>query len=439
MTMLKALLPLPLLTLATAHPHAALEQRDLVGNMVSHLGADGKNLAKVASALVEAIEATVPTATITSPAQASSVLSGIFATATNFLDTAPALIAAGFDPDDIQDIVEGYSPAQNSVNNTNPAPPKNIYPASPADAPYSLSESTLRSGIYIPPTFTYGKKPPVILFPGTGVAGGMTWAFTYGDQLAKEPNADPVWVNIPKFSLDDAQLTAEYAAYAMSYIGAITNRNTTIITFSQGSLNVQWALKYWPSTRSVITDFIALSPDYRGTVKAGLICPQSSPLGCTPSILQQKTMSKFVKTLLANGGGSAYVRTTNVRSATDQIVQPQAGPHPSGVLADARNVGVANYLVQDVCPASPAGTLVTHAGIIYNSLAFDLVLDVLNNGGPGQASRLNLPQTCSRVVAQGDSLNDLVAVESTFVVFLTNFAAYMPRTFVEPPIKAYAT
>ncbi|KAH9820451.1 putative lipase [Teratosphaeria destructans] len=429
-----------LFTAAISTALATEERRDLLGSILPGLGSDATNAVAVANALINGIEATVPLTTLTSPEQALSTLARIFNTTTNFLDTIPALIAASFDPRDIEKIVEGFSPALNSFNNRNPAPPKTIYPiAAPGDAPYTVSEAALRSAIYIPSTFTYGAKPPVLLFPGTGIPGGSMFSYNYGTQLAKLPNADPLWVNVPGISLGDAQVTAEYAAYAINYIAAITRRNVTVVSHSQGSLNVQWALKYWPSTRSVITDYVALSPDFHGTVLTILICPASLPiLGCTPAILQQKVDSEFVQTLLANGGDSAYVRTTTVRSAIDMVVQPQTGVEPSGVLKDARNVGVKNYLVQTECPIAPAGLLVTHQGIIYNSLAYDLVLDVLDNGGPGEVSRLDLGKTCSRIVAQGQTLEDLVAAEATLVLFYLNFLKYEPRAFVEPPIMSYA-
>lgn len=429
-----------LLTLVAPTPSPALERRDFIGSIISGLGADATNAAKVASAAREAIEATIPTATISTFPQATSALASAFTQGASFLDSVPALIEAGFDPNDIEDIVEGYSPADNSINNNNPRESsRKIYPqASSSDPAYSIPESTLRGSIHIPRTFTYGQKPPVILFPGTGVPGGITFAYNYARLLANTTVADPIWLNIPQNSLADAQLTSEHAVYAINYIASITSRNVSVVTFSQGSLNLQWAFKYFPSTRNVTSQLIALSPDYHGTVNAALICPSFPNLGCTPGVLQQFPNSEYVSALLANGGDSAYIPTTNIRSATDEIVEPQTGPNHSGVLNDAREVGVANYLVQDVCPVSAAGTFVTHEGILYNSLAYALTLDALTNGGPGQTSRLDLPRVCNRIVAEGMSLKDLIATEGSFVVFFRNFLAYMPRTSKEPALKPYA-
>ena len=399
-----------------------------------------ESLGDVALALAK-IQAATPTTRVTSLPQATSLLAAAFAEPTDYLNSAVSLIKAGFDPSDLKAIIEGYSPADNSVTNDNPRNPSNtIYPkASPEDAPYSLSESSLRAAIHIPETFTYGQKPPVILFPGTGVPGGITWAYNYARLLANTTYADPIWLNIPQNSLSDAQTTSEYAAYAIHYISGITqNQNVSVITFSQGSLNVQWAFKFWPSTRTITSNLIALSPDYHGTVNAELLCLAGKG-PCTPAVLQQFYNSTYVQALLRNDGDSAYVPTTNVRSSTDQIVQPQTGALASGVLKDVRNVGVTNVLVQDVCPLQPAGTLVTHEGILYNSLAYALAVDVLEHGrGPGELSRIDVNAECARVVANGMSLEDLVATEASFVVFFTNFLLYLPKAFQEPPLRDYA-
>lgn len=84
------------------------------------------------------------------------------------------------------------------------------------------------------------------------------------------------------------------------------------VSWSAGSLDSQWALKYWPSTRKNVANKIALSGDYHGTVLAKLLCPGFETPGCTPAVAQQLYDSTFIKALRNNGGDSAYVPTTNV-------------------------------------------------------------------------------------------------------------------------------
>jgi hypothetical protein len=64
----------------------------------------------------------------------------------------------------------------------------------------------LRSAIYIPSAFTYGKVPPVILIPGTGVTAGEDFAPNFGKLFASSDYADPVYLNIPGQQLADIQV-----------------------------------------------------------------------------------------------------------------------------------------------------------------------------------------------------------------------------------------
>lgn len=65
--------------------------------------------------------------------------------------------------------VPGLYPTCTLVNNNARTPAQPVYPKkSPSDAPYDVTEAKLRSAIFIPPGFTYGKKKPTLFIPGTG-------------------------------------------------------------------------------------------------------------------------------------------------------------------------------------------------------------------------------------------------------------------------------
>jgi hypothetical protein len=291
-----------------------------------------------------------------------------------------------------------------------PDPPIGVFPsASSSDAPYDLSETTLRAAVRIPTGFTYGAKPPVILVPGTASTGYLTFQGNYIPLLSGASYADPVWLNIPSFSLGDAQTNAEYVAYAINYIASLTGKDVTVMAWSQGNLITQWAFKYWPSTRTKVTDFVAFSADFHGTLNAYLLC-DGLPLsiGCTPSISQQDYGSKFVAALRSDGGDSAYVPTTSIYSSTDEIVEPQSGTGASAYLLDARGVGVTNVDIQSICGLTGAGGLVTHQGVLFNALAYALAVDALTNDGPGELSRINTATVCSEVVTPGLEVDDII-------------------------------
>lgn len=90
----------------------------------------------------------------------------------------------------------------------------------------------------------------------------------------------------------------------MNYVsGTSNNANVSIISWSQGGLNVQWAMKYYPSTRPVVSNFIAVSPDIKGTTiaKSSGLGALAGSLALAPALLQQEDNSKFVATLRMNG------------------------------------------------------------------------------------------------------------------------------------------
>lgn len=375
-------------------------------------------------------------ATPTSIPQVLSIVSSIIeASPSPVSKVATAYQAAGIGP--VAAI--GVDPTAHSYTNNNPPPPSVIYPKkSASDAPYSVPEATLRGAIHIPPGFTYGKTGvPTVLFPGTASTGATYFYDTgYATLLKNTGKVDPIWVNVPGNLLGDAQVNAEYAAYAVNYISAVSkNAKVAVVAWSQGNIDAQWAYKYWPSVRSTTADHVAISPDYHGSTIS--LTPDGTPQA--PALLQQKYNANFIRTLRTRGGDSALVPTTILYSSFDEVVQPQSGTTASAYLGNANGAGVTNNQVQVVCPGQPAGGLVTHEGMGYNSLLFSLLIDALTHDGPGQPSRLNLPVVCALPAAPGLTVANVLAFEGAIVTALAFTAANTDVTTVEPPIKGYAT
>ncbi|WDK20542.1 hypothetical protein CGRA01v4_11829 [Colletotrichum graminicola] len=267
---------------------------------------------------------------------------------------------------------------------------------------------------------------------------GSTYRANLGILLAQSDFADPLWVNIPDASLNDAQENSEYVAYSMNYIQTWTGRKPAVVAWGQGNLNVQWALKYWPSTRDAVTDLVALSPNFRGTTEAFYGCNIILPIiGAAPSVYQQTYDSAFVRTLRADGGDSAYVPTTSIFSATDEIIQPQSGPNASAVLNDAQGVDVSNIEVQNACPNTPSGRTIPHKGILYNSLAFALLKDALENEGPGKLERID-KKVCGDHSAGQLNAVEINATEAILDDTAMDCLLYPKKVWGEPDIKKYA-
>ncbi len=169
--------------------------------------------------------------------------------------------------------------------------------------------------------YIWRKRQPLFSSPARASTAARLSPATWGKLLGDVAYADPIWLNIPGAMLDDdAQVNAEYIAYAINYVSGICKgANVSIISWSQGGLDTQWALTFWPSSRAVVSDFISVSPDFHGTIEASRLCvsagSDAGELLCDPAVTQQEYDSQFVRALRGRGGANAYVPTTTVCSA----------------------------------------------------------------------------------------------------------------------------
>lgn len=319
-----------------------------------------------------------------------------------------------------------------------------IYPQKAASDPiYSVDEATLKAAIKLPKGFTAGKKMPVILVPGTGTTGTESFSSNFMKNLADDPMVEPVALDIPHNLLDDVQINAEFVAYSINSVSMMAgNKNVSVVTWSQGSIDMQWAVKYWTSTRAIVSDFVAISPDINGTTVASTLEPVQGAVSIPPSLHQQESDSMLIATLRANGGDSAFVPTTTIYSSFDQVVIPQVGDTASGYFKQDNGIPAANYQLQVVCGNnSAAGGNFTHEGVVYNSFTYAIALDAFSNPGPGDAKRLDLQKVCSAPLAPGLTAKDKAAMDGLGSTVQKNVLVYLATgntSSTEVPIRAYA-
>ncbi|KAK0289371.1 hypothetical protein LTR35_002568 [Friedmanniomyces endolithicus] len=432
---------------------AELGERGVVGGLLGAVGTAISNLNKLGSSgtgtanynsALSYLKTITPTATPTSPQQALAALSSIYEaspTPNNLYAAIGEYIAAGLTTTNLTSALstlESSLSGPNSETNTNP--PKPLFPHLPKS---KLNRRPLRP-LRIPTprrhphplhlSIRQSRRPATHHPRNTGY---LTFRGSYIPLLTGSTIGDPVWLNIPGYLLNDAQTNAEFVAYAIGYISAISaHRQVAVLGWSQGNIDTQWAFKYWPSTRGKVTDHVAFSPDYHGTVLANFLA-LGEPM--PPSVLQQEYTSTFISTLRAKGGDSAYVPTTTVYSGfLDEVVEPQQGSGASAFLKDARGVGVSNNEVQSICAGLPAGSFYTHEGTLYNALGYALAVDALSHAGPGEVSRLDLASACASYLTPGLDLNDFLLTEDSIAVAAVAILVYPDKVVAEPAIKSYA-
>lgn len=417
---------------------------DMSGNILNAMANGTIPPSDVASLIQKLFRAAQATSTPRSVSEALRLAGSSFDNANpnrprNLLGAALALMINGFTSDDLKNTIDGNPPAA-LVNDNPPVPADKNFYQKDGNAPFSVSEDDLRAAIHVPSGFTWGQKQPVLMSPGTGSTGLETFEHNFGGLLASSSVADPVYLIVPHTLLDDVQVNAEFVAYALQYLNAMTNRTVAAVTWSQGSVDTQWALKYWPSVRKIVTDHIPISGDYGGTTLAYLLCPGFSAGNqylCTPAILQQTQGARFIHQLRSNDGDSAFVPTTSVYSAADEIVQPQLGEGASAFIKDVRGVGVSNIYLQRDCASQPSGGLYLHEGVLYNPTAYALIIDALTHDGPGSLSRVT--NSCRDSVAPGLNTASVIQAETLIPSLLYRALTYSSKLVEEPAIKSYAT
>ncbi|KAM0792090.1 hypothetical protein ACM66B_004794 [Microbotryomycetes sp. NB124-2] len=255
--------------------------------------------------------------------------------------------------------------------------------ALPPDAPFSVPQSTVKGALTC--NIAKRKRGMVLLVHGTGSKGSES--FASGPYVAVLPKLgfDYCYIDLPQRSLVDAQISAEYVARAVKILAPQSaTGKVNIIGHSQGAgINPQWAVTFWPSIRSSITNYIALAPDFHGTTQGLLLCnPLTAGVNatCNPSVWQQTFGSKYLaaqNSPKSGSGASALVPTTSIFTLTDEIVQPTA-PRTG---ASSYLPGAQVHAVQDLDMCGPLHGA-DHFSMVVDSAAFGLAKATLLNGAP---------------------------------------------------------
>lgn len=358
----------------------------------------------------------------------------------NMVQSNVILISKGIKPKDLIEAKNGFSNEVNTPHNNNSKEPElKIYPKADSEDPdYTVTEKKLRSAIHIPKGFEYGEgdKQPFIFIPATGVRGGMNFYYNLMKTLNQTGLIDPVWINNPDDMLADIQITSQYIAYAINYIADISGKNVSIASWSQGNLASQWQFTFWSSSRSKVSDFIAISPDFHGTT-GNVGCPAPNTTGCPPAALQKQFDTNFMDALWSHGGGSSHVPTTILYSMHDQTVKPKSGKNSSFILDNENKAGVKVNEVTKLCPGKNASDRYFHESMLFNPLVHALAVDAIKNGGPGDPSRIDLDSVCKTNYPESLTLEDVICSEAVNVQSGIHTLSHF-KTTEEPAVRKYA-
>lgn len=250
---------------------------------------------------------------------------------------------------------------------------------------FETEQSVLDAGLACS-GFDNPDKPPVLLVHGTFTYGWEQYDWSYGPVL-ESMGFDVCTVTYPDRGLGDLQISAEYVVNALRRIHAESGRKVAMVGHSQGALMPRWALKWWPSAREAVEDFVLQAGPNHGTSQAGgnpLFDILNMVTGTPAAFFQMGTDSNFEEAVNAGDETPGDVDYSSIYTQFDELVQP-VSPVPTAALDwEMDNPKVSNILLQDVCPA----LIVEHVTIGLTDMAtFLLTLDAILNPGPANVER----------------------------------------------------
>lgn len=288
--------------------------------------------------------------------------------------------------------------------------------------------------------FEHPDKPPVLLVHGTFTAGFEQYDWTWLPLLA-ERGYDVCTVTYPDRGLNDMQISAEYVVHALRRIHEESGRKVALIGHSQGVAVPRWAIKWWPSARMAVDDFVMLAGPNHGTDQAtmGGLFPLLSAVGLVPEVIFQFAPdSQFMQATNAGDETPGDISYTAIYTQFDELVQPLAPVPTAAVEFGLDNPAVTNILIQDLCP----GRFVDHVTIgLTDRLTFDLALDALEHTGPANVERAGGAALCGLIPIVPDQIVSTEAVQNMIGVLQqepANGLAQPRFATAEPPLKPYA-
>ncbi|MEC9364971.1 MAG: alpha/beta fold hydrolase [Pseudomonadota bacterium] len=289
--------------------------------------------------------------------------------------------------------------------------------------------------------FEHPDKPPVLLVHGTVTHGQEQYNWTYKPLLI-ERGFDVCTVTYPDRGFGDQQIAAEYVVHALRRIRSESGRKVAMIGHSQGASMPRWAIKWWPSARDAVEDFVLLAGPNHGTTVAATDNPLTGSggavLGLPAAFYQFAPESQFVAAVNAGDDTPGDIEYTNIYTLFDELVQP-AQPVPTAALDYGQdNPKVTNLLLQDLCPL----LVVDHLTIgLTDRATFELAIDAITHPGPADVERAGGAALCNAL-----PLVPGVVLPPTFLLELlallpVEIETGLPELHLvseEPPLKPYA-
>lgn len=303
-------------------------------------------------------------------------------------------------------------------------------PYAPLDRPgppLSVPQSALRAALSCTAGVAHATRRPILLVPGTNLDPGTNYSWNY-ERAFTALGWPYCAVTLPYHTMGDIQVAGEYVVYALRTMARLSGRRVDVLGYSQGGMLPRWALRFWPDTRSLVGDLVALDPSNHGTLDAVAACQSS----CPPADWQQRSDAHFIAALNSRAETFAGIDYTVIYSRTDEIVVPNLDASGSSSLHTGDGQ-IANIAVQQVCPADVSDHLAMGT---YDPVGYALAVDAFTHVGTADPARI--PRTvCAQPFQPGVDPAAFPGDYARFLQAIGQAQESAPTVPAEPPLRCY--
>jgi triacylglycerol esterase/lipase EstA (alpha/beta hydrolase family) len=271
---------------------------------------------------------------------------------------------------------------------------------------------------------------PVLLVAATAVDSAENFSWSYEPVLSARgiPYCTSDLPGGDAENMDDIQNRAEYLVYAIRTMYRASGQRIALIGASQGGEAGRWSLRFWPDTRAMVGDLIALDSPNHGSLTVNALCA----IACAPALWQQTYESQLIRALNSGQETFAGISYTDIATYTDDFVQPNL-PGDSSVFLDGPGE-ITNVAIQDVCPLTVADHLLVAS---TNPIAVALALDAITDPGPADPARIDRSVCNAGLFAAGVPIGDSIAGFAAAAAQVAGELALAPRVNAEPALACY--
>lgn len=296
----------------------------------------------------------------------------------------------------------------------------------------SVPQAQLAASLRCTGTLADASVEPVLLVASTAVDSAENFSWSY-EPVLRDRGIPYCTTDLPGAdaeNMDDIQNRADYLVYAIRTMYRASGQRIALIGASQGGEAARWPLRFWPDTRAMVADVIALDSPNHGSLTVNALCA----ITCAPALWQQTYESQLIQALNSGQETFAGISYTDIATYTDDFVQPNL-PGDSTVFLDGPGE-ITNVAIQDICPLAIADHLLVAS---TNPIAVALALDAITRPGPANPAGIDRGVCEAGLFAPGVPIGESLSGFAAAAAQVADQLALAPRVDAEPGPVCYLT